>query len=274
MRYSIKFYKGCRVLSAADEVILKYNLEPEICNYIKENHPNQRIVLNIKDVDVTAENRHTILDSLKKVCNSHKNSTVLLSWENQVDLAPDLYELNIPFFFDLRVTTLDTLSKITQLGVSDVYICNNLCFSLSTIAPICHKYGINIRVYPNVLQYEKEKTTPYLCNFFLRPEDIKYYEKYIDYLEFFGDRLDKQSVLFEIYKSGRWEGKLNDLILGFEDEVFNEEVIVDFGKYRTSCRHSCDSDKCNLCGAVNDLLKTYNRIREESDKTLKFISVE
>lgn len=279
MRYSIKFYKGCRKLNRVSEVILKYNeIHETLSEYIVENYAQgQRIVIDISNYNIDLEDfLKDNLKILKETREKHKNIAIKLNCVTQLKFAETLKEEEFNYFYDLMVDTWDKLAAAVTLGVSDVYICNEFAFSLKEIAKYCHSRNIRIRVYPNVAQTsfkEIEGRNP-LTKFFIRPEDIPFYEPYIDVLEFFVDQLDKQDVLYDIYKNQRWQGNLSILILGLsENELFNYNILPDFGENRVSCDKRCCLNKCHICDRMMDFIAVAKDIKEESGQDLVVRSI-
>lgn len=85
--------------------------------------------------------------------------------------------------------------------MSDIYITNDLAFDLNTLSKEVHKINnkCQIRVYCNIAQSAlvlQEQNS--LKSFFIRPEDVDLYEKYIDVLEFYGVD-EKLETYYKIY---------------------------------------------------------------------------
>ena len=139
------------------------------------------------------------------------------------------------------------------MGATDVYIVENLCFELDKISELVHSYNAAIRVYPNIAQ-SKWDDTPALKKFFIRPEDIDEYEKYIDTIEFYN--VDKQiDIYYNIYKiKKQWFGKLNEIILDFNSEIDNKYIIPRFAEMRIKCGKNCfKGGHCRRCEVIEEL---------------------
>jgi hypothetical protein len=165
------------------------------------------------------------------------------------------YECNLPYFFIEPISSLDDFEGVINYGVSDIYVANELGFYLEKISPICKAKGIAIRVYPNVAQSSSKFLTPNLKTFFIRPDDVETYEPYVDVLEFWGP-IDKQSVLYDIYHDGRWQGRLQDVILELDDDIDNTRIMPVFGEARTCCRKVCAYDQCHICDHIKSAAAT------------------
>lgn len=241
MKYAIKYYRGCPLLSKADEIIVKYTeRDAEILEFIKKFDEKQTITLDITQL----EDDLASLEIFKAAAASHNFS--LLCYENQS--INDFYSLNIPFFFPTIAQTPDQLKSFYDLGVSDIYVGGDLGFWLKDIHDSYHGL-VNIRVIPNIIQTTANTYPDKIKTFFIRPDDMDEYEKYIDYLEFAGP-LDKQPVLYDIYRDQRWQGNLNTIIIGFSRDVNCMNIVPNFGLTRVNCKKRCDFGKCHICDHI------------------------
>jgi len=259
MKYAIRFYHGCRVLNVADEIIIKYwEREPELIKFVQSRPQEQRIVVDIcpmLDTFVGGESVEENLDIIKNAYQLHPNFAIKTMWEKTWIKA--LQEENIPFFFNSMITNSTELADVIKLGVSDVYISEDLGFSLDKVYILCKQNNINIRVYPNIAQrcstWEPKHT---ITSFFIRPEDVDFYSQYIDIFEFYGN-LQQQDVYYDIYKAGRWLGNLQDIIFHLDEEIDSRVILPSFTK-RATCDKKCNYSKCNICGnllAAGKLMK-------------------
>lgn len=247
MQYAINFYQGCRVLDKADEIIIKYpKKNPELLHFIKKLKPEQRLIVNILDLDDIEDN----LEIFKAAQKEHKNFALLTS-KSDIDIINYSSE-NIKFFFIEGVDCLDEMVSQIRLGVSDIYVINELGFSITKIASLCHDLNIKIRVYPNVAQSRTELAIPSISKFFIRPDDVDLYEDYIDVFEFFGP-LDKQPVLYDIYNDKKWLGNLDQVIIGLTKKTPNTAILPCFGTSRLTCQKRCSFNKCNICTTIGDI---------------------
>ena len=139
MKFAIKFYRGCRTLQKADEIIIRYNEKSaSLIDFVQKWEEHQRIIVDITELETPIEECLTIFEEARKL---HKEFAVLLSYnQDYVELA----EMNIPFFFIEGVSCLDDLANQIRLGVSDVYIINELGFNLEKISELCHKNNVQV----------------------------------------------------------------------------------------------------------------------------------
>lgn len=171
----------------------------------------------------------------------------------------------LPAFFHQYVTSWDTLSFLLSLGVSDIYICEELGFSLSEVRPVAK--DINIRVIPNIAQSSCNETSSIL-KFFVRPEDIEYLEPFADICEFVINKEDTNratsayEALYRVYAINKsWSDDLSKIIAG-APSIKNNMLPPNFAGTRFSCSKKCfKGRKCHKCQTAEkvatNLEKTY-----------------
>ena len=147
MKYAIKFYQECGILDEVDELIIKYfERNINIFDFI-ENHKSQRIIMDITEhLEYKSD-----LDIFKALKEKYDNFSLMLS-TSQVSFVDTLISAGISFFFAQGAVTPDMLEYFLNMGVSDVYIMNEMCFNLKEISKICKEKNVKIRVFPNIAQ--------------------------------------------------------------------------------------------------------------------------
>ena len=253
MKYCLP-YDGSKIMSELDELIIAYdnNVDEAIQRVLsRELVPKSRIIFAVKNIrEFKENNQHKFFIELKndKKYNEY-NFALKFPRESKdfYDIYEELKENDIPFFFDSYVRDWDTLYYYINLGVSDVYIVEALAFELNLLGPVAHEKGISIRAFANVCQGLPADSNP-LKSFFIRPEDVFVYEKYIDVLEFYGEP-NIQQVAYKVYAHDKkWSGSLNELIIGLEKDIDNRQIIPIFGAMRTKCGKRCiKGQTCSIC---------------------------
>lgn len=251
-------------LKYANEIMFEFTKYEDFAHLPELVSVDQRIIL---DLVPCYENIVTNIDMIIRDAvklNETREVTIRVSadqenaYQNEGrDLLDYLNSNHLKFFTTSIISEWDNLFSTINKGVSDVYIGNEFGFSMKDIAQVCHGDQINvkIRVYANIAQTRCNYDYPFdeITKFFIRPEDLVFYEDYVDCIEFFGTK-NRQGVLLDIYQSKIWLGKISDLILGFNDEkIDNKTFHPSFGKFRLNCGKKCVINKCNLCGRASDL---------------------
>jgi len=117
-------------------------------------------------------------DIFQELLKTYTNFKLILSYNNLVALEL-IKARNIPFFFRDFVGTIDKVHAFMKEKPTDMYICEELGFSLITISTLLHNNNIKVRVIPNLCQSSCTAIDSVL-QFFVRPEDIDIYSEFVD----------------------------------------------------------------------------------------------
>lgn len=132
------------------------------------------------------------------------------------------------------------------MDVSDIYIDGALGFQSREL--LRGKGAIQLRVSPQVSP-NAALTGMQPNSFFIRPEDLKRYEKTIDIIDFREQDPDREDALFDIYKRGSFFYNLNELLADARFSVPNPFLKPEFGEARVNCGQRCmvPTRPCHLC---------------------------
>lgn len=247
MKYCVDYFNRISGFEKADEYTIKYSKKNDILIDFLEKNKTTRVNLTIEERLSEAD-----LKLLKPIYDAFPN--LHLRFESYDAEAFDMIkECGIPYFFGNRVDNWDELVGFINLGVSDIYIVEDLCFDLERVTAAAHKENIQLRTYANVAQ-SSWKETPEIKKFWIRPEDIPVYEQYIDVLEFFGTP-QQVTVLLKVYRDDKkWFGQLKEIIFGLKSDLDSRFIVPRFAEQRVSCRKNCiKGGKCQICDRVVDL---------------------
>lgn len=255
MKYCAKFCKGLN-LNRFEEISIIYERQAqELVSFIQE-HKEQRVILVIKFDEI----KHFYQSQEWKLINAiHReypdiNLSVCLEDISSFHMVDEVekeiaQKLEVPVFFGICATNFDQLQYLLSLNVSDVYLTEEICFDLKRAKKLCSNYGVTIRAFPNIAQ-SGVRETPALHKFFIRPEDIQEYGKYIDVLEFWGP-IDRQEVLQRIYSKERWFGDLKEIILDLNIAFDSRRILPVFGEIRSTCKRKCMAgEDCTMCDKI------------------------
>ena len=251
MKYCLAYYHSAFEKGVFDEVIIKYDKENvNVVPFAQEEAKDMRLILNMRDYEWDHDDDiKNALPIIQMLMNVHNDIAIMLNTE-QTNFAQELIKLSIPFFYDKVAETWDELVSLVYAGVSDVYIGSELGFEIKDVSRVCHTHNVKVRVYPNVAQTSAPfKNVSTITAFFIRPEDVDLYEKYIDVMQFFGPK-DRQRVLHQIYSKQSWPGKISDIIIGLESDINNSAIAPRFAEGRINCKKRCNQDRCSLCENV------------------------
>ena len=143
---------------------------------------------------------------------------------------------------------------------TDMYICEELGFSLDKISKLLHDNNIKVRVFPNICQSSFPETAS-IKTFFIRPDDIDIYDIFVDVFELISTK-ETQKVLFNIYNHDRkWFGKIKEVIPSFDGELDNKYILGSFGMIRSKCGKRCmyKPESCTIC---DEFINTADTLKE------------
>lgn len=166
---------------------------------------------------------------------------------NDMDL---LKEYHIPFYINKNIINLDEFDYLLKCGVSEIKIGGELGFFVKFLSSIAKKNNIKLRAEADICQGNNINGESFK-NFFIRPEDIIIYNKYIDTFELVHDKSFINTIYETYTRKKKWYGKLNELIInyhGTEDSRFILPIVME---KRCTCRKACIyNDKCKMCDNI------------------------
>lgn len=266
MKFCFNWYgdNNDECLKVADEINIDLSKVKDL-NDIKEFceiHKNQRINLCINDFEAGVNDK--LFETALSIQQELDIYNIIVRFPHYNKLIKDLLDKynNPKFFFNTHINMWDMLYGYVNLGVTDIYIVEGLGFELEEIKKFLDKYENKpqIRVFPNVAQSSFDNIDG-LRKFWIRPEDTKYYEDYIDIYEFFGEN-SKQKIYYDIYfKDKQWFGSLKEIIQGLDTDIDSKTIVPRFGVNRINCRQRCLKGRsCNMCKTIEILAQHFKEV--------------
>ena len=245
MNYCIKYTNKFRYFNNSNvEIEIMYSSNNKLLDFCKDVlKESQKLVVNILDEEIS-ENEVSVFEAAAAI---HPN---ILFKTTDIDF---IYKNNnkLNFLYAEPISCWRDVRELSEIGISEILIRDYLCFDLEKLKTYCDKRNIKIRCVANYIEEDRFNTIPPYEKFFIRPEDVSFYEDYIDTIEFFKDDyyelLEKQNVLYKIYNSGKWEGKIGDIIDGYTDDTLNNTITPLFAEFRIDCGRRCDLGLCDFC---------------------------
>ncbi len=183
---------------------------------------------------------------------------------NLVELFPEVLEQikqkNIKFYYNYAICDWEEFNVWMKSGISDMVIGNQLCFELEKCRMLANEYGFRLRTDIGVVQ-KKYITTEDYCSFFIRPEDIDKYSKFIDVFNLYFSKLENPrdlNVLFDIYSNDKyWYGNLQEILPQLINPLDSRCLLSSFVNNRINCGRKCLSgSSCKICKNQMNLAKT------------------
>jgi hypothetical protein len=164
-----------------------------------------------------------------------------------------------------------------DLEVSQILIDGPLFFNIPKVKEICG--DVKLRVVANKCVNNYMPRHNGICGVYIRPEDVDEYDKYISYIEFDTNDLEKERTLIKIYKEQKnWPGNLNLLLDNLNVNIDNRgfEYLPgynpkEFVHRRLTCGQKCQENpvRCRFCPTMFNLINTVDRnsdwIKEQID---------
>lgn len=249
MKYNLAFDKKNMEIENLDEVTIFLN------SNIREFVRGRRFKrINLEVAAMNQDLLYIIYDYYEEL-KEHTENGVYLKFmiSPNLEMLTKVKEKKIPFFLNAPVTNWESLSLyLNTLGVSDIYVGEDLGFDIQNVKTVAAIRNVQVRFYPYISHFDMGIKT-----FFVRPEDISYYEDYIDVLDFTNLPINKQSIYYEIYKDKKWYGNLKEIFPALNIDLDSRCVVPLFGKKRVSCQRKClKGQKCNLCNTIVNLSET------------------
>lgn len=244
----------------ADEIRCPCNQLGLIFDFIKEN-PNKRYnIINPKEQDF-----NKALEQINFVREVADNYTVECE---DINTFLNFIDKGINAYLRFAITDWEDFNNMLNLKATDIYIDGPLCFQMDKIEIIKNNCSVNIRssptVSPNCILIK-----PSPNSFFIRPEDLNLYDKYIDIIDFKAPFQEQEDALFSIYKRGTFNYDLDNLIIGLTPKINN--ILLDgsnFTKYRLNCNQKCKipGRTCHYCETTFKVLNNSIKVAQIKQK--------
>lgn len=252
MNFAIPFTRKFKYFSQDVQININYKPEIKKLDNFLSQYGSHRVNLYIDDFNSLRDN-----PILEVLFEKYPKIVVSIPYYTQ-EIEQSLNEIHIPHYYTQVITNGTRFLGFLSLNVTDITIGEDLAFSAKFLSKKAKEKGISLRTFCNVCQTSWYKETAFKT-FFIRPEDIDLYEGIIDTFEFYfatkEDIAKKVNPLYEIYtKDKKWFGKLNEIIVYFNDDYDSRFILPYFGSKRLDCGKRCTLGySCNMCKEIMDL---------------------
>ena len=269
MRYALREIDYSRISTKDQtsivEVIVPYRGQLDALKAIEKYAARYRVIF---DFDIEAISNMKLADVAKEIneLNAICDNIAFRLCIPSTTIARSCK--NVFFSSDFAAKTAQEAMSLVNLGIKEVYVTGSLAADIETLCQL--KKHARLRLIPNVVQtdaYEfgnPAEVSPLQC-FWLRPEGVRFYESCIAVMEFTRSPREKESTLLTIYNSGKWAGKLGDII---EDPLDILSSITNFypkniDVMRMRCGLKCQfMSRCNVCQQI----PTYEAVLSRAER--------
>ena len=178
---------------------------------------------------------------------------------SNLKLVKEMKEHGLKFFFNAlsAPSSFSLLEEQLMFGVSDVYICDDLCYNLEKVRKACDKYNVQVRLILNEIPSKRlDKGKNPRAPIFI-PEYKKKLSNYIDVGEFNASSWIKINTLYKIwFKQEKWREDLKFIYNDLEISIPNESLIPNFFDFKINCGYRCGYGSCcNKCEQFVDIAR-------------------
>ena len=256
MKCCIEWRKNFKYLSQVDEYNINYkNKLRQLISFLDE----QKKLGNRINIRLPKQYTQEDIDILKSLYHDKGyTNIVVINPTYDAYFVDKIKEAKVPFYLETPATNWDVLLGFLSLGVTDVFVSEQLAFDLENVTKITKEKNVRIRCYVNVCQ--SAWLNDCVKSFYIRPENVEDYSKYVDVIEFWKTE-DKQDIYYKIYFiDKRWDGNLREIIKGFNKDLNNYYIVdeKEFAERRMVCQKKClrNDKRCQHCVIAQRLAKT------------------
>ena len=184
-----------------------------------------------------------------------------------------------PFFLSdqYQINSFWRLADVLRLGVSDVYIAEDLCYKLKQVKSLCDDYNVRLRIVLNHIpaySYTKQwdPTSPWFT-----PENFDELSKHFDIAEFdLYNSWNRFDTLYKIWFEDKvWREDIKFLNFDLGINIPGETFVSDVCEYKMNCGHRCieRNDTCNKCEQYVEFAKTMKEKGYELDFNKEWVKI-
>lgn len=217
------------------------------------------------DKQINIEFAEGIQISVMKALNKiNENCRVRLK-SSDFNMIEELKKDSIKYFFDYSFcpNNFTTLQDFINMGVSDMYISDDLCYSLPDVSDILKNHGIKLRVVLNKIPSSSLMKGTNPKSIVYRPQDIDYLQQYYDIFEFdcYKDEYVYDWHVFNVFyrswfQRKHWHGDLAEINDDLQIHINNDTLIPDMTERKSVCGMRCNKRAVSHCRKCEQFLET------------------
>lgn len=218
------------------EVDFKNPSDEEKLKYFIEQNQDKKIFIKLipnYDPNIFESYIHFFNDLYKDYQNF-----VVCGFISDLSLEKIKQDILYPYCNLTIAKDMKDIKEYLNLGVSEIYIQGDLLFNLEEVKALTKPYNVQIRYLLNMPDFSlKEEDNPILTAF-IRPEDIKAYEEYIDTIEIYENYQNSFNTILDIYTDQNWYGDLS-ILVPWLPHINNKTILFNFASNRLNCKRKC-----------------------------------
>lgn len=264
MKYALVYNRTSKYMNDADEIIFEFKHNPELFKSLLnsgERFLQKRVVISVSEVE--SRFYYTVVNQVKQIKET-LGLNIAIKFDNYHSslnsIIQDLHAAGIDYFFSNRVSTWTEFYGLISLGVSDIYVVEDMCFQLTKAGAVAHANSISLRTFANICQTSWDGID-LIKSFFMRPEDAQIYNAFIDVCEFYFETPQEQDIYYEVYaKDQKWFGDLREIIKGLDTSLDSRYITPSFALTRVRCDRRClKGEYCKICDRTKETTEILQR---------------
>lgn len=251
MKLALPFYFGIHIEEIADEFNVDFKKTSNAEKMIEfiETYPDKQINIHFTDG----------VDFKRAKEFSKISDNVYICLDGQDFLATfELFKNKIPFFFghNFLITSYTQLKDFVEnIGVSAVYIGDDLVHNIEQVADYCHSHDIKIRLVANRIPSASSFKGINAISWFLIPEEVDYYQNFIDVIEFDCETPDGYDYVAAkalkkiFFEKKRWKAPLKEINKDLQSDILGSTFKSNSFTISANCKLGCmvHNSHCNFC---------------------------
>jgi hypothetical protein len=194
---------------------------------------------------------------------------------SDINNVKELKENGIKFFFDSDCPAYNyaTLDCFIKLGVTDVYLADDLCYNLSDVETYIHDKDVQMRLVLNRVPSTTIDRGFNPCSPIYMPKDFEKLNQYFDVFEFdCGEPYDwaKFDVLYRAwFEKQRWHGQMSEINKDVTRDFHCDAIYPDYTEFKFNCERRCNKRVTNHCRKCEQWLEIGSSLQE---KNIRFLN--
>lgn len=273
--------KYCTTFAApeADEVRFSINSMNAAMDYSKE-HPDKKIIIEVRDLKAP---KMPSINTMREIQDEYPfyydfyNFLDFVTWGKEVSAHTEhIYDvfgepINVYWrhmFYHFPATTWAMVKICQYYRASDIVIGEPLLFECRALQQL-RTQGFTLRADPRtgINPYLGATGENSLSHFWLLPQHVAIYEKYIDVLELEATNSAEEKSLVDFYIHGKsFPYSLDLLIHNFKSQstILGAQITDDFVRRRLDCGQRClqPGTPCHSCFQAEHDAKIHNIVKK------------
>ena len=271
MKYALSSKQQPEYLKKSDEIRVKSKDRGIIYDFI-EKYPDKTYILELPYYVQEEDIDYNEIDILNRLV---EHFMCRVSRPNDID---KLRELEVDWFYGIIVDRWEDFFHLITTETKYIVIGGDLFFDLENVK----KFNVPLRIAPNVASVSQLATISEMdfdisiVGDWFQPEATKFYEQYIDVIEFEECNLQQERAFYRLWSHDGWPGDLTKIITNLKTPAQGRLINPkQFYTNRINCKRTClprNNIGCQLCYrqftlANYNLIKSYkDRIESKSEE--------